>query len=73
MDTAQTKSIKGLKHLRFLSRSIEPTVVPRAQAEGPILSIEPDDAHGGYVGVGVDMEIGEQSEAPDSSTLVEGT
>lgn len=46
----------------------ESVIVPRAQTEGPLVSIEPDDAHRGDVGVRVYIDIEKYREGPDMST-----
>ncbi|KAF3634236.1 hypothetical protein FXO38_25235 [Capsicum annuum] len=65
--TVQTRTIKDLARPSSSRRSRQQSAVPRAQTEGPVVSINPDEAHRGDVGISIDMEISEQREAPDSS------
>lgn len=62
--TMQTKSMKDLACLGIPRRSNEPAAAPQAQTEGLSVSTELGDAHGGNVGICVDIEIRDQREAP---------
>ncbi|KAF3663923.1 hypothetical protein FXO38_08775 [Capsicum annuum] len=63
------KTMKSLAPPDLSKRSTKPAAVPSDHTKGLIDSIKLVDTHGGDVGVSVDIEIGVQREAPNSSML----
>lgn len=71
--TTQIKIMKDLARANLPRRSKELTAVPRTQTKSPSVFIEPGDAHGGGVGVSVDIKIGEKREALNMIIQGKGT
>lgn len=64
MDRAQTRLMKNSAHT--------PTIVPLAQSQGPSVPTKTIEMQEGDVGIGVDLDIKKQIEAPKLSTQVKG-
>lgn len=67
------KRIKDLEYMDLPRLSSDLATIPHSQIEGPSVSIEPGNTHGGNVGDSIDIEIWKQREAPDMSNKGERT